>query len=682
MRTTIPRLIALCTLLLGALAFAPAASAAGTLDQHNDAVHPTSNVTLDRSFSYAQTFVAGSTGHLDQVDLGVARRSSPGDLTVEIQTVAGGLPTGHVVGGDTLPEGNVSTALNNADAFVSIPLSSPAIVVSGRSYAIVLRAGGDGENAWYTLFVNSPSTYANGSADEETAGRSWGIFADQDLRFRTYVTATTDTTAPTTTATYAKADTTAYTPGTWTNQAVTVTLAAGDNSGGEGLDAIYYALDTPACAASDAGIASCTAYTAPFGVAADGAHTLTYFAVDKVANDEAAHGATIKVDQTAPTASPTPLPAANGAGWNNGDVTVTWNWADNPGGSGVDAANCTTSSTSSGEGGAIKVSATCTDLAGNTGSTDYTVKVDKTAPTISAAATTAPNGAGWYNGDVTIRFTCTDALSGIPVCPADQTLSTEGTAVASSAQTVADAAGNTSDASNSVTVKIDKTAPTGVSGKPDRAPDSNGWYNHSVAVTFTGQDATSGIASCTSPSYGSPDSGSASVAGSCTDNAGNVGNGSFALKYDATAPTVAYSAHPATYTADQAVSITCTAADATSLVASTTCQNISGPAYTFNVGANAFSATATDNAGNVGTGQTSFTVTVSAASLNAVITKLVTDQGMATSLQEQANSIASAPNGTAKAGKVNAFIDAVNAQTGKSITAANAAILIKLANGL
>ena len=66
--------------------------------------------------------------------------------------------------------------------------------------------------------------------------------------------------------------------------------------------------------------------------------------------------------------------------------------------------------------------------------------------------------------NVTVHFTCADVgaiQDGIPTgaCPADQVLSTEGAAVSSTAQTVTDAAGNTSAPSNVVTVKIDKTPP-------------------------------------------------------------------------------------------------------------------------------------------------------------------------------------------------------------------------------
>jgi hypothetical protein len=86
---------------------------------------------------------------------------------------------------------------------------------------------------------------------------------------------------------------------------------------------------------------------------------------------------------------------------------------------------------------------------------------------------------------------------------------------------------------------------------------------------------------------------------------------------DTTAPTVTYSGNAGTYTVDQQVSITCAAADEPrgSGIASTTCANVTGPAAGFGLGAHQFSATATDNAGNVGSGSGSFSVTVTPVSL-------------------------------------------------------------------
>src|SRR5262249_44801486 len=116
------------------------------------------------------------------------------------------------------------------------------------------------------------------------------------------------------------------------------------------------------------------------------------------------------IDAVAPTASPAQSPTAT-AGWNNTNVTVAWNWTDT--GAGIDPANCTTSSTSSSEGNSVVLGATCKDLAGNTGTASYSLMVDKTAPTVIAAASSAPNANGWYNGNVTVLFTCADTLSAV-----------------------------------------------------------------------------------------------------------------------------------------------------------------------------------------------------------------------------------------------------------------------------
>lgn len=113
-------------------------------------------------------------------------------------------------------------------------------------------------------------------------------------------------------------------------------------------------------------------------------------------------------DQIAPRAAPQAVPAPNGGGWNSGNVTVTWNWSDNLGGDGIDPARCATSGVSSGE-GALVVAALCQDLAGNVGSAQYTVKVDKTGPSVSI---TSPADAPYENtGQLTIAWTASDALS-------------------------------------------------------------------------------------------------------------------------------------------------------------------------------------------------------------------------------------------------------------------------------
>jgi hypothetical protein len=149
------------------------------------------------------------------------------------------------------------------------------------------------------------------------------------------------------------------------------------------------------------------------------------------------------IDGTAPTASPTASPAANRAGWNISDVTVSWRWADDVGGSGIDGTHCTATTMSSGEGAAMSLTATCRDLAGNTGSASYAVSVDKAPPTVTCAATPSYTIGGDHATDVTA--TVTDALSGAASSPlsADVTASDVAAAgVKSKTLTGSDVAGN------------------------------------------------------------------------------------------------------------------------------------------------------------------------------------------------------------------------------------------------
>jgi hypothetical protein len=84
-------------------------------------------------------------------------------------------------------------------------------------------------------------------------------------------------------------------------------------------------------------------------------------------------------------------------------------------------------------------------------------------------------------------------------------------------------------------VSVDKTAPA-VHGVLGRSPDSNGWYNKPVTISFVGTDATSGMVGCSSTTYSGPANATASVSGTCSDKAGNVGRASIRFAYDATPP--------------------------------------------------------------------------------------------------------------------------------------------------
>ena len=141
-------------------------------------------------------------------------------------------------------------------------------------------------------------------------------------------------------------------------------------------------------------------------------------------------------------------------------------------------------------------------------------------------------------------------------------------------------------------------------------PNGNGWNNTDVTVTWSVSDPESGIASssgCDAMTLTSEISGTMLTC-SATNGAGSSSSESVTVNIDKTLPTVTYAGNADTYTPDQTVNITCSATDDRSGVGSTTCADISGPASSFGPGTHTFSATATDLAGNVGSGSTTFTV--------------------------------------------------------------------------
>jgi hypothetical protein len=115
-------------------------------------------------------------------------------------------------------------------------------------------------------------------------------------------------------------------------------------------------------------------------------------------------------DVTAPRAAPSITSGGGLDGWSTTDVTVNWGWNDGIGSAGIDPDHCTFESTSTGEGSALLLTATCTDLAGNVSTAEYTVKVDKTAPTVTCDP--APTYVVGGTPESGLSAIVTDALSG------------------------------------------------------------------------------------------------------------------------------------------------------------------------------------------------------------------------------------------------------------------------------
>jgi CSLREA domain-containing protein len=141
-------------------------------------------------------------------------------------------------------------------------------------------------------------------------------------------------------------------------------------------------------------------------------------------------------------------------------------------------------------------------------------------------------------------------------------------------------------------------------------PNANGWNNTDVTVSWNVSDPESGIAAssgCETTTLTTETTGT-TLTCSASNGAGLSSSESVTVAIDKTPPTVTYAGNAGVYTVDQTVNITCSAADNLSGIDSTTCADISGPASSFGLGTHTFSATATDLAGHVGSGSTTFTV--------------------------------------------------------------------------
>ena len=237
---------------------------------------------------------------------------------------------------------------------------------------------------------------------------------------------------------------------------------------------------------------------------------------DMAGNVGTSNRLTVNLDKTPPVTSSVPTTQPNAAGWYRTNVVVDFTCSDALSGL---FAPCTPQMIVTDEGG-TNPGEVVYDVAGNSAFTGgTTLFIDKTPPTILASASGSPNASGWYNGNVAVVFSCSDARSGIigGTCPTSQLLSQEGAAVSSVAQTVADIAGNLSPPSNVVTVKIDRTAPVLSVTMPPSLLFLNATHNFNLDAT----DALSGIASQSCGAMNTGTLGTRSVTCTATDRAGN-----------------------------------------------------------------------------------------------------------------------------------------------------------------
>jgi hypothetical protein len=151
---------------------------------------------------------------------------------------------------------------------------------------------------------------------------------------------------------------------------------------------------------------------------------------------------------------------------------------------------------------------------------------------------------------------------------------------------------------------------------------NGGWYVSDATVTWT-------IASPVPASSCSATTVSADTAGTpvtCTSTSvGGSTTVTVTVAVDQTKPAIAFAGNAGSYTVAQNVAITCAASDPApgSGLASTTCANVSAPAWTYGLGTTTLSASAVDVAGNTRSASTSFTITVTPTSLCTLTTAFV-----------------------------------------------------------
>ena len=229
---------------------------------------------------------------------------------------------------------------------------------------------------------------------------------------------------------------------------------------------------------------------------------------------------------------------------------------------------------------------------------------DTTPPTITASFSPLLNAAGWGKEDVTVTFTCSDADSGIAVCPLPVFVTTEGEGQII-VGTATDLAGNST--STSVTLHIDKTPPQ-VTAAVTPLPNAAGCNNADTTVTFTAQDSLSGVGNVTLPVTVSIE-GTPLITGQATDQAGNIGLASTIVHLDKTPPVVALFSPLAGFsTTVPVVNISGTITDnqpITSLIIGGQPTDLVGnrfnKAFSFLKGAHTLTVSATDIADNIGT---------------------------------------------------------------------------------
>jgi hypothetical protein len=198
-------------------------------------------------------------------------------------------------------------------------------------------------------------------------------------------------------------------PSGWYSTTVQATLTGQDPPGGSGLKNVYYSIDeSPWLTGS------------PPPLAAEGEHTLAYYAEDKAGNAEPVRVVNWAIDQTAPAVTLAADRPPTATGWYTAPVTFTLTASDAlsgdarayyrlDGGPWQEADALTFSAE-----GAHRIEYTARDLAGNQAPVRaLDAKLDTRSPSTAYRVQGTPGAGGWYVSPVTVSLIAEDAASGV-----------------------------------------------------------------------------------------------------------------------------------------------------------------------------------------------------------------------------------------------------------------------------
>jgi hypothetical protein len=158
------------------------------------------------------------------------------------------------------------------------------------------------------------------------------------------------------------------------------------------------------CSDTGSGIAKCAA---PQLVSKEGANQIISGSATDIAGNSASASVTLNVEKTPPSITASIMPQPNAAGWNNIDVTASFQCGNSLSG----GIQCPSPQLVSTEGVNQSRSGTVTDIAGNSATATANINLDKTPPVLTI--TSPADGSTSSISTISVTGNASDALSGI-----------------------------------------------------------------------------------------------------------------------------------------------------------------------------------------------------------------------------------------------------------------------------